>query len=75
MIDEEDDFGFSLVSGDDIKSTDLETTQSKLEQMRKLIMPLLKNLAKNDDKEYIHWPNRSKKITDVINKINKLVDG
>ena len=75
MIDEEDDFGFSLVSGDDIKAPDLQTTQSKLEQMRKLIMPLLKNLAKNDDKEYIHWPNRSKKITEVINKINKLVDG
>jgi len=72
---EEDDFGFSFVSGEEIKKSEKQSTQNKLEQMRKLILPLLNNLAKNEDKDHIYWPNRAKKIKEVISKINKLVDG
>lgn len=71
--DDENDFGFSFVDSEEIKQT-AQTTQTKLEQMRKLILPLLNNLAKNEDKDTIYWPNRTKKINEVISKINKLVD-
>jgi hypothetical protein len=75
MEEDEDDFGFSFISKEEISKEGKQTTQNKLEAMRKLILPLLNNLAKNEDKDTIYWPNRTKKIKDVISKINKLVDG
>ena len=39
---------------------------SKIEQ---LILPLLYNLMKNPDKDYIYWPNREEIITKQIEKI------
>jgi ABC-type phosphate transport system auxiliary subunit len=60
------------------KSKELEqieqTYKGKLEQLYKLIMPLLNNLAKDDKKEYIYWPDRSVKMKDFINKVNKVVN-
>tara|TARA_B100000029_G_C17505537_1_gene934323 strand:- start:929 stop:1294 length:366 start_codon:yes stop_codon:yes gene_type:complete len=38
----------------------------KIEQ---LILPLLYNLMKNPDKDYIYWPNREEIITKQIEKI------
>ncbi len=49
--------------------------QNKLQQLRGMIMPLLTNLAKDESREYIYWPDRSKKIKVFIDKINKFVDG
>ena len=49
--------------------------QSKLETLRDMIMPLLNNLAKDPDKEYILWPNRADKIQAFIKKVNDFVDG
>ncbi len=49
------------------------TYKGKLEQLYKAIMPLLNNLAANPDKEYIHWPNRSEKVKEFMNKVNKIV--
>ena len=52
----------------------VETTyKGKLEQLYKTIMPLLKNLEKNPDKEYIYWPNRQEKVSEFITKINNIV--
>jgi len=48
--------------------------KDKLEMMYKLIMPLLVNLSKDSEKEYILWPDRSKKMKAFIDKINKLMD-
>ncbi len=39
-----------------------------------MIIPLLNNLAKDPDKEYIHWPNRTKKIEEFRKKIDKLIE-
>jgi len=47
--------------------------KDKLEMMYKLIMPLLVNLSKDSEKEYILWPDRSKKMKAFIDKINKLM--
>ena len=38
----------------------------KIEQ---LILPVLYNLMKNPEKDYIYWPNREEIITKQINKI------
>jgi hypothetical protein len=43
--------------------------RGKLQQVEQLILPLLYNLQKNSDKEYIHWPNRKDIIQKQIDKI------
>lgn len=67
---EEDDFGFSFATEEDIKPND-----DRAEKLRKMIMPLLNNLKMNPEKEMIVWPDRVKKIDDFIKKMNKVVDG
>ena len=37
--------------------------------VEKLVLPLLYNLMKNPDKEYILWPDRINSIQKQINKI------
>lgn len=46
--------------------------QGKLKEVENLILPLLYNLQKNPEKEYIHWPNRSEIIDAQIEKILKV---
>jgi hypothetical protein len=47
----------------------------KLHGLRDMIMPLLNNLAKDPEKTYILWPDRSEKIKAFIKKVNDYVDG
>jgi hypothetical protein len=72
---EEDDFGFSIV--DESELTTVIERNDKAEQLRDMIMPLLKNLKSNPDKDIIKWagPDRVRKIDEFIKKMNKLVDG
>jgi hypothetical protein len=89
-LDDTDDFGFSLVSEQELKKHEEylkkkveEQTQvvaktaneltDKLHGLRNMIMPLLNNLAKDPDKEYILWPDRSEKIKAFIKKIDEYV--
>jgi hypothetical protein len=46
-----------------------EEYKEKMEDVENLIMPLLYNLLKNPDKEYILWPNRTEVIQKQIDKI------
>jgi hypothetical protein len=46
-----------------------EDVTGKLKQVEELIMPLLVNLMKNPEKEYIYWPNRTEKIKEHIDSI------
>jgi len=90
--EDEDDFGFSLVSESELKAMETQLAQevkqketeviktnqemqNKLQQLRNMIMPLLNNLAKDETREYIYWPERAKKIKAFKDKINKFVDG
>ena len=68
-----DDFGFTLVGEDDIAGP----ADNRAEKLRDMIMPLLKNLKKNPEKDYIQWPgkDRVKKIDEFITKMNSVVDG
>ena len=50
-----------------------KTHEEKLEALYKLIMPLLVNLQKNPEKDYIFWPNRAEKVSEFIKKVDKLI--
>lgn len=52
-----------------------EEVRSKLVQVEKLIMPLLVNLLKTSDKDYIHWPNRKDKVQSQIDKLLSITRG
>lgn len=86
-LDDDFDFGFSVVSEDELKTIEkqlqneleqteviVHETKTKLEGMRNMILPLLNNLMANPDKEYIYWPNRTEKIKAFIAKLDKYVD-
>jgi len=45
---------------------------SKLKEVEDLILPLLNNLMKNKEKEYIFWPNREAIITQQIERITSI---
>lgn len=46
--------------------------REKLVSMEKLVLPLLYNLTKNADQEYLYWPDRSAKVQGQIQKILEL---
>ena len=60
---EYNDFGFAALDADELKSVDSKIS-SGVADANAVIRPLLENLAKDSDKDYIYWPNR----VDVINK-------
>jgi len=65
-----DDFGFSL-SDDDILQSDF-ACKEKLKKVEDLILPLLLNLKKNPENEFIRWPNRGPAIDEQIKKITDI---
>ena len=80
------DFGFTAVTEDELdvvkdvtkKAESLGAnalnTQDRLDKLYNAITPLLNNLIKNPEKEYILWPNRLEKVEqfeDLIQKIYK----
>ena len=81
MDDLDFDFGFTAVTEDELdvvkknqttvnKAEKLATTtQDRLDKLYNAIVPLLNNLKKNPEKEYIHWPNRTAIIDKQIEKI------
>lgn len=52
-----------------------EEVKAKLTELEKLIMPLLVNLLKTADKEYIHWPNRATQVQSTIDRVLSLTRG
>jgi len=60
---------------DVVKSSTEHEVRSRLTQVEKLIMPLLVNLLKTSDKDYIHWPNRKDKIQSQIDKLLEITRG
>lgn len=80
------DFGFTAVDEEELDNSKnvIENLQSdkellngevkhyknNLESVRNLITPLLNNLMKNPEKDYIHWPDREEKIKAFIEKLD-----
>jgi hypothetical protein len=67
---EDFDFGFTTMAEEDIRAEGNDKTRA----MYDAIMPLLKNLQKDADKNpIINWPNRGKKIDEFITRLNKIL--
>ena len=73
---EYNDYGFTAMDAEELASVDtkiIEKTTTATEVIHKLddfVRPLLENLAKDSDKDYIYWPNR----VEIINKKLKELD-
>ena len=52
-----------------------EGAGSKVAQLEEIIMPLLLNLQKTSDKEYIYWPNRKSAIDKEIQRVLAITRG
>ena len=67
---EYNDFGFTALDADELSVVDQKISSSTvaanevIDKPDNFIRPLLENLAKDSDKDYIYWPNR----VDIINK-------
>ena len=61
----------TLMISEHKRLVEMEVTE-KLKQVEDLILPLLYNLMKNPEKEYIHWPNRIPIIDAQIDKITAI---
>lgn len=74
MSDDMFDFGFTAVDESELKAvqeasakaesvaSNATVTQDKLDKLYNAVVPLLNNLKKNPEKEYILWPNRIEKV-------------
>ena len=68
------DFGFTAMDADELDAVQdsvlaaqkaqevTSDVQNKIDALYNMIMPLLNNLQKNPEKEYIYWPNRMDKV-------------
>ncbi len=74
------DFGFTAVTEDELEvakaKAEVETTatgtQDRLDKLYNAIQPLLTNLKKNPEKEYILWPNRIEKVDQFEDMLRKI---
>ena len=79
------DFGFTAVDEHELEavqsvtktastaSADLAEAEAKLGKLYNAILPLLSNLKKNPEKEYILWPNRVEKIEQFEDLITGII--
>ena len=84
---DEFDFGFTAVTEDELdvvkkkqdSVNDAEqlatTTQDRLDKLYNAIMPLLTNLKKNPEKEYILWPDRLEKVEAFETHLQEIYKG
>jgi|TARA_R110000737_G_scaffold2864_3_gene7928 hypothetical protein len=68
QLEDSDDVQFAVAQAE-------EEVKGKVSELEKIIMPLLVNLMKTADKEYIHWPNREKQVQGTIDKVLALTRG
>ena len=78
------DFGFTAVDEDELDAVkvattqakgvdkDLKATQDKIDKLYNAIIPLLNNLKKNPEKEYILWPDRLDKVEKFESHLQKI---
>jgi len=78
------DFGFTAVDETELEAVQQATTQAttaassadqlqaKIDKLYNSITPLLTNLKKNPEKEYILWPNRLEKVEQFETHLQKI---
>ena len=84
MSDDFFDFGFTAVDEEELEAvqkvtkkaeasqSEATSVQDRLDKLYNAITPLLTNLKKNPEKEYILWPNRLKKVEEFEDYIQKI---
>jgi len=84
MSDDMFDFGFTAVDEDELQAVqktqalanDAEqmatATQDKIDKLYNAIVPLLNNLKKNPEKDYILWPNRLEKVEQFEDHLQRI---
>jgi hypothetical protein len=84
MTDDFFDFGFTAVDENELEAVQkatqevtqvastATTTQDKLDRLYNAIIPLLTNLKKNPEKEYILWPDRLSKVEAFEDKLTEI---
>jgi uncharacterized protein Yka (UPF0111/DUF47 family) len=87
MADDLFDFGFTIVDEQELEavqqatakvetvSTSVSETQDRLDKLYNAITPLLNNLKKNPEKDYILWQNRLEKVEQFEDYIQKIYQG
>lgn len=83
MSNELFDFGFTAVDETELEAfqqlesvvSEADDVQSRLDNLYNAILPLLTNLKKNPEKEYILWPNRLDKIEEFESYIQNIYKG
>jgi hypothetical protein len=85
MTDDIFDFGFTAVSEEELEVVQKTTAsaeeaaatatsyEDKLNKLYNAIIPLLANLKKNPEKDYIYWPNRTEKVEQFEDMIANIV--
>lgn len=81
------DFGFTAVDEDELQgvetakkiaeesSATVEELQARLDKLFNAVTPLLNNLKKNPEKEYILWPDRLAKVESFEDHLQKIYQG
>ncbi|HAW03082.1 MAG TPA: hypothetical protein DCW83_00265 [Saprospirales bacterium] len=81
------DFGFTAVTEEELEAVqdavqsqasigeNLEVLQEKVDKLYNSMIPLLSNLKKNPQKDYIHWPNRLEKVEQFEDLLTKIYKG
>ena len=84
MADLDFDFGFTAVDEEELEAVKKKqdvidqldvgqnVTQEKLDRLYNAITPLLNNLKKNPEKDYILWPNRVAKVDQFEDMLRKI---
>jgi len=81
------DFGFTAVNEEELHAVKETaalannaeqlalTTQERLDKLYNAIIPLLNNLKKNPEKDYILWPDRLSKVEEFENYLQSIYQG
>lgn len=83
MVEEMFDFGFTAMDESELevvqqateKITAANVAEEKITKLYGAIIPLLNNLKKNPEKDYIYWPDRLSKVQSFEKMISKIVKG
>jgi len=78
------DYGFSLMSEEEVKKAEKELideqkgqlteTQRKLLGLKAMIWPLFEHLRQDPQKPYLFWPTRAEKISELMNRAVKFIE-
>ena len=74
------DFGFTAVDEDELEavqkvSATATSAEDRLNKLYNAIVPILNNLKKNPEKDYILWPNRLAKVEEFETHLQQIYKG